>query len=139
MLSNVQCIYRYMYYTSCVQWPVVYCDSPFVAAKHQEKTEEDSGDAPSSGKGRPRRRAVKNVSKSAYVVDEKEEALDSPASEGEVGGRGRMRKRKRKAAEMKIPRMKIKLIGHSDETDSPIFFAQSLEEVSANVQYNILL
>lgn len=63
--------------------------------------------------------------------EEAQESVDSPASEGEVGGgrRGR-RGRKRKTAEMKVPRMKIKLIGRSDETDSPIFFAQTMEEVS---------
>ena len=48
------------------------------------------------------------------------------------GGRKRKGKKETEKSEMKVPPMKIKLIGRSGETDSPIFFAESLGEVSAN-------
>ena len=83
---------------------------------------------------RPRRRAAKRLLNSAYVDDREElpqEYTDSPSSEGDVvvtkakGKRGK----KRNSDGLKVPRIKIKLIGRSDENDSPIFFAEPLEEV----------
>ena len=60
------------------------------------------------------------------------EYADSPASStkesGSSGGHKRGRGGRRKKAEPKVPPMKIKLIGRSGETDSPIFFAESLGE-----------
>ena len=67
--------------------------------------------------------------------------MESPASEVELvvdqGSvkRGRKALVGRKRSELKVPRMKIKMIGRSRESDSPIFFAQSVEDVS---EYNLL-
>lgn len=61
--------------------------------------------------------------------------MDSPASEVElVADQGSLRRGRRallgrKSSELKVPRMKIKMIGRSRESDSPIFFAQSVEDV----------
>ena len=61
--------------------------------------------------------------------------MDSPASEVELLAdqgslrRGRKALLGRKSSELKVPRMKIKMIGRSRESDSPIFFAQSVEDV----------
>lgn len=104
------------------------------ASKKTGQEEETSGND-AAEKSRPRRRAAKNVSNSAYLVDSREDgsdaAVDSPVSEGEVRGvaKGRGRGTKRKLGSLKVPPLKIKLIGRSDDNDSPIFFAQSLEEV----------
>ena len=101
-----------------------------VASKHSDKP--DEGEERSV---RPRRRAAKKVSNSAYYFDDREEVqleyADSPSSEGDVGAKtGGKRGKKRKSDDLKVPRLKIKLIGRSDENDSPIFFAEPLEEVS---------
>ena len=48
---------------------------------------------------------------------------------GSAGGRGGRVKGKRKGGGMKVPPMKIKLIGRTGASDSPIFFAESLGEV----------
>ena len=60
------------------------------------------------------------------------EYADSPASStkesGSSSGQRRGRGGRRKKSEPKVPPMKIKLIGRSGETDSPIFFAESLGE-----------
>ena len=108
------------------------------ATKRPDKADDgDSDDKSSSGRGRPRRKAAKKVSRSAYVMDDKDdvqEYVDSPASEGEVvkgGGGKRGRGRKRKPDDQKVPPIKIKFVktGRSDGNNSPIFFAQSLDEV----------
>lgn len=106
--------------------------------------------------GRPRssrQRAAKRVAKNAYTIDLDEfEYLDSPASSapssrdtestgtgrGRKGGKqqkpGRKKKRRRgkgkgplARGEPRVPPMKIKMIGRSGESDSPIFFAESVE------------
>lgn len=93
---------------------------------------------------RPRRKAAKNVAANAYLDEENEEHsyADSPVTtEEEIGieeGGGGVeeesggRKRKRGAGaedRLKVPRIKIKMIGRSQNNDSPIFCAQPLEEV----------
>lgn len=103
-----------------------------VASKRSDKPDESEEKS-----ARPRRRAAKKVSNSAYVDDREElpqEYADSPSSEGDVvvaKGKG-TRGKKRKLDNLKVPRIKIKLIGRSDENDSPIFFAEPLEEVCSN-------
>ena len=47
---------------------------------------------------------------------------------GGSGGRRGTREKKTKAEGMKVPPMKIKLIGRTGVSDSPIFFAESLGE-----------
>ena len=114
-------------------------------------------DDESSGRRTSRRRAAKNLAKNAYTFDQDDvEFAYSPASstkgesagvkkekekekekekKGRGGGRRGGRRRRRGGArvgekgEPKVPPMKIKLIGRSGETDSPIFFAESLGEV----------
>ena len=117
-----------------------------------EELEEDPG-----GGRRPQRRAAKNLAKNVYSMGAEEdvEFVDSPAStgtssakdtppveqamvssrrrgggrprRGKGGGRGKGRRRGRS---MKVPPMKIKLIGRTGMSDSPIFFAESLGEVN---------
>ena len=108
------------------------------------------------GGRRPQRRAAKNLAKNVYSVGVEEdlEFADSPAStetssakdtppvevtlsrrRGWGGarrgkGRGGRGKGRRKGNSMKVPPMKIKLIGRTGVSDSPIFFAESLGEVS---------
>lgn len=98
-----------------------------------------------------RQRAAKKVARNAYTIDLDDfEYLDSPASSvhskdtGSItgGGKakqkpGRKKKRRRKCGpvaakegaktEPRVPPMKIKMIGRSGESDSPIFFAESME------------
>ncbi len=97
--------------------------------------EEEEGSRRSS-----RRQAAKNVS---YTLDiEDVEYTDSPASSSHSRDTGRLtktrgRKRggggstrgrgKKGKGGPKVPPMKIKMIGRSGESDSPIFFAESLE------------
>lgn len=90
--------------------------------------------------GRPRRRAVKNVktyledlddidSVDSVMTDEEEDGEHEEMDE-EIEEKKKNVKRKRKTLDrLKVPRMKIKMIGRSRDSDSPIFFAQSLEEV----------
>lgn len=103
-----------------------------------------------SGRRSSRRRAAKNLAKNAYTLDIDElEYADSPASsshskeapptgsrERKKGKRGRGRRKKETVAssnskgdkgELRVPPMKIKMIGRSGESDSPIFFAESVE------------
>ncbi len=110
--------------------------------------EEEGGVSRSS-----RQRAAKKVAKNAYTMDfEDFEYVDSPASSahskdtGSTGAGqskkekqrpGRKKKRQRGRppavpkeevkAELRVPPMKIKMIGRSGESDSPIFFAESME------------
>lgn len=112
--------------------------------------EEAEGGARSS-----RQRAAKKLAKNAYTMDFEElEYMDSPASSAhskDMGstsggvakkdkqkpGRRRRRKKRRRGraptpkdegkAEPRVPPMKIKMIGRSGESDSPIFFAESME------------
>ena len=94
----------------------------------------------SDSKPRPKRRAAKNVATNAYLDDD---PFDSPALSGcddddddsfeqvARGSSGRGRRGRRKGRmELKVPRVKIKMIGRTRDNDSPIFCAQSLEEVS---------
>lgn len=111
------------------------------------------------GRRTSRRRAAKNVSRNAYIFDqddvefsyspansvkgegsrkkEKEKEKEKRGRGGGGGRRGGRRGRrggggrvvKTDKLEPKVPPMKIKLIGRSGETDSPIFFAESLGEV----------
>lgn len=46
-----------------------------------------------------------------------------------AGKIGRRNPALRMKSELKVPRMKIKMIGRSRESDSPIFFAQTVEDV----------
>ena len=98
---------------------------------------EDSG---GKEQGRPRRRAVKNVktyledlddvdSVDSAMTDEEEDREHEEMDE-EIEEKKKDVKRKRTTLDrLKVPRMKIKMIGRSRDSDSPIFFAQSLEEV----------
>lgn len=114
----------------------------------EPEDEEDMGRARSS-----RQRAAKRVAKNAYTIDLDElEYLDSPSSsahskdtETATSGRsskkgkqkvdGRRKKKRRRGkgkgplgkGEPRVPPMKIKMIGRSGESDSPIFFAESVE------------
>ena len=56
--------------------------------------------------------------------------------EGGRGGEGRRggREEEEKESGMKVPPMKIKLIGRTGASDSPIFFAESLGEVCSVIQ-----
>lgn len=93
--------------------------------------------------GRPRRRAVKNVK--TYLEDLDDiDSVDSPMTdeeedreheemEEEIEEKKKNVKCRRTLDRLKVPRMKIKMIGRSRDSDSPIFFAQSLEEVQCFV------
>ena len=121
-----------------------------VAGAEFEEEEEPGGGR------RPQRRAAKNLAKNVYSMgaEEEMEFVDSPASTGTssakdtppielptgtssrrqgVGGvkrgRGGKMKGRKRGSGMKVPPMKIKLIGRSGASDSPIFFAESLGEV----------
>lgn len=100
-----------------------------------------------------RQRAAKKVAKNAYTMDYEDfEYVDSPASSASkdtgstTGGGGQSKKEKQRPgrkkkrqrgkpsvakeeakAEPRVPPMKIKMIGRSGESDSPIFFAESME------------
>lgn len=101
-----------------------------------------------------RQRAAKKVAKNAYTMDLDDfDYVDSPASsahsrdtgstagggvkrdKARPGGRRRRKGRGRPPAsakedsklEPRVPPMKIKMIGRSGESDSPIFFAESME------------
>lgn len=96
-----------------------------------------------------RQRAAKKLAKNAYTMDLDDfEYVDSPASSAhsrdtgsttgsgakkqKMGRKKRHRKGKGPAAkdngkEPRVPPMKIKMIGRSGESDSPIFFAESVE------------
>ena len=108
----------------------------------------DMDDDDPNGRRSSRRRAAKNLAKNAYTLDLDEmEYADSPASSShskeapptgikdkKKGKRTRGRKKKESGApsktekgELRVPPMKIKMIGRSGESDSPIFFAESLE------------
>ena len=106
--------------------------------------EEEEGTARSS-----RQRAAKKVPINAYTMDlDDMEYVDSPASSAHsrdtsstTGGgtkKGKPGRKKRRRgrppvakgepkAEPRVPPMKIKMIGRSGESDSPIFFAESME------------
>ena len=116
----------------------------------EEEDDLDGGVSRSS-----RQRAAKKVAKNAYTMDfEDFEYADSPASSAHskdtgsstAGGGGRSKKEKQRPgrkkkrqrgrppvakeetkAEPRVPPMKIKMIGRSGESDSPIFFAESME------------
>ena len=86
-------------------------------------------------KPRLKRRAAKNISRTAYL----EEEVDSPASEVELVSsdqnlvrRGRKALAGRKRSELRVPRVTIRMVGRSRESDSPIFVAQSMEDVRQN-------
>lgn len=118
---------------------------------------EDEWDEKGGRGRRPQRRAAKNLAKNVYSLDVNEEMeyVDSPAStssakdtppaetittrnrggvgsgkrgRGGSGGRRGAREKKNKGEGMKVPPMKIKLIGRTGVSDSPIFFAESLGE-----------
>ena len=82
---------------------------------------------------RPKRRAARNITRGSYIEDE---YMESPISDdydemGEkVKEKSGRKETKKKLKGRKVPRMKIKMIGRSDDNDSPIFFAQSVDEVS---------
>lgn len=115
----------------------------------------DSEEEEDGGRSR-RQRAAKKVAKNAYTIDLEEfEYLDSPTSsahskdtETASGGKvkrgkqqkeqkveGRRKKKRRRGkgkgplakSEPRVPPMKIKMIGRSGESDSPIFLAESME------------
>ena len=113
----------------------------------EEEEEEDPG-----GRRSSRQRAAKKVAKNAYTLDlDDMEYVDSPASSAhskDTGSTGGGKKEKRKPGgrkkkrrgrppvtavkednktEPRVPPMKIKVIGRSGESDSPIFFAESVE------------
>ena len=111
--------------------------------------QEDEAD---TGRRSSRRRAAKNLARNVYTLDigDEIEYTDSPASStnskettgsgngkkqkqtSSGSGRGRKRgrrgiKRTEKSGGPRVPPMKIKMIGRSGESDSPIFFAESVE------------
>lgn len=110
--------------------------------------QDDEGDG---GRRSSRRRAAKNLARNVYTMDlgDEIEYTDSPASSTNskeaagsgngkkqkptTGGSGRGRKRGRRGIKRtektgpRVPPMKIKVIGRSGESDSPIFFAESVE------------
>ena len=115
---------------------------------------DDPEDEVESGRRSTRRRAAKNLARNVYTLDiaDEIEYTDSPASStnskettgsgsgkrqrqttGSGGGSGRGRKRGRRGIKRtdkktpRVPPMKIKVIGRSGESDSPIFFAESVE------------
>ena len=107
--------------------------------------EEVEGGKPRSS----RQRAAKRLARNAYLDTDDFEYLDSPASSAHskdtesTGGKGKKgkqkmvtrRKKRRRGkgkgplskGEQRVPPMKIKMIGRSGESDSPIFFAESVE------------
>ena len=115
--------------------------------------QEEEGEA--GGRRSSRRRAAKNLARNVYTLDlaDEIEYADSPASSTNSkettgsgsgkkhkqqhsqasGGSGRGRKRGRRGIKRtektgpRVPPMKIKVIGRSGESDSPIFFAESVE------------
>ena len=117
--------------------------------------QEEEGDGDAGSRRSSRRRAAKNLARNAYTLDlaEEIEYADSPASStnskettgsgsgkkhkqqqhGQSSGGGRGRKRGRRGIKRtdktgpRVPPMKIKMIGRSRESDSPIFFAESVE------------
>ena len=118
-----------------------------------ESDEEELG-----GGRRPQRRAATNLAKNVYSMGAEEDMeIDSPAStgtssakdtppvepavgssrrlgrggaeRGKGGGRGGRLKGRKRGSSLKVPPMKIKLIGRTGVSDSPIFFAESLGEV----------
>lgn len=100
--------------------------------KKSAKLDPDEGEEKDTS--RPRRKAARNVATNAYIEDTTEGYVDSPATaeeEEEEEEGGGIRKRKRS---IKVPRIKIKMIGRSSDNDSPIFCAQSLEEVRGVVR-----
>ena len=120
---------------------------------------EPDDDEEAGGGRRPQRRAAKNLAKNVYSMGAEEdmEFVDSPAStgtssakdtppvepgvgssqrlgeggarRGKGGGRGGRVKGRKRGGSLKVPPMKIKLIGRTGVSDSPIFFAESLGEV----------
>lgn len=119
-------------------------------------TDEQDDDA-DTGRRSSRRRAAKNLARNVYTMDlaDEIEYTDSPASSTNskeavhvhahvvsgngkkqkqtTGSSGRGRKRGRRGIKRtektgpRVPPMKIKMIGRSGESDSPIFFAESVE------------
>ena len=119
--------------------------------------QEEDGEGETGGRRSTRRRAAKNLARNVYTLDlaDELEYADSPASStnskettgsgsgkkhkqqhGQAsggGGSGRGRKRGRRGIKRtdktgpRVPPMKIKMIGRSRESDSPIFFAESVE------------
>ena len=125
--------------------------------------QEEEGEA--GGRRSTRRRAAKNLARNVYTLDlgDEIEYADSPASStnskettgsgsgrkhkqhGQAvgGGSGRGRKKGRRGIKrtdktgLRVPPLKIKVMGRSRESDSPIFFAESVEswdEASDNEQ-----
>lgn len=83
---------------------------------------------------RPRRRAARNVSKQAYIEEEPNNFESPQQSEEEDTGdeRKEVKKKRGRGRPPKVPRMKIKMIGRSRDSDSPIFCAQTMGEVINN-------
>lgn len=114
---------------------------------------DEQDDDPETGRRSSRRRAAKNLARNVYTMDlaDEIEYTDSPASSTNsreavhvvsgngkkqkqtTGSSGRGRKRGRRGIKRtektgpRVPPMKIKVIGRSGESDSPIFFAESVE------------
>jgi hypothetical protein len=100
---------------------------------------------------RPKRKAAKNLSKKAYIEDMIEESVSSAQDEMEEEEEGEEeeeedeedeeeeveeikvlgRKRPGSRLQPKVPRMKIKMIGRSRDSDSPIFCAQPMDDSSS--------
>ena len=80
---------------------------------------------------RPRRRAARNVSKQAYIEEEPANFESPLQSDEEMSDeRKQVRKKRPRGRPPRVPPMKIKMIGRSRDSDSPIFCTQTVSDVS---------